>query len=111
MDAEKRLGIILIMIGFLIPLIVLPFVSGFSKDKSFLENFYNVGIAIRKDTNNNALIQPLTKTEETSSKAAVSWSQLIPKTIQFRFFLIPTVILVYMGIIRIERSRRKKQDH
>ena len=51
MDAEKRHGIIIIIIGLLIPLAALPFVSGFSKDKGFYDIFYNAGIDIRKDTN------------------------------------------------------------
>jgi hypothetical protein len=111
MDPEKRLGIIFIIIGLIIPLAVLPFVSGFSKDKGFYENFYNVGIEIRKDTKEDAPSQPSNKGEGINSKFRITWSMLIPNKIQLRFLLVPTVLLVYMGIIRIDRSRRRKQNH
>jgi hypothetical protein len=111
MDPEKRLGIIFIIIGLIIPLAVLPFVSGFSKDKGFYENFYNVGIEIRKDTKESVPSQPPVKVEGTNSKVRITWSMLIPNKIQLRFILVPTVILVYIGVIRIDRSRRRKQNH
>jgi len=110
MDAEKRLGIILIIIGLLIPLAALPFVSGFSKDKDFYDNFYNAGIDIRRDATVNTPSQPIATTKETNSKTPITWSMLIPHRIPLRFILVPTVILVYLGIIRIDRSRRKKHD-
>jgi hypothetical protein len=110
MDAEKRHGIIIIIIGLLIPLAALPFVSGFSKDKGFYDIFYNAGIDIRKDTTDKTLSQP-TANKETDSKVRITWSMLIPHRIPFRFFLAPMVLLIYIGIIRIDRSRRKKHDH
>ncbi len=85
MDTEKRHGIIIIIIGLLIPLAALPFVSGFSKEKGFYDNFYNVGIDIRKDTNDNALSQPPANTKETNSRVRITWSMLIPYRIPFRF--------------------------
>jgi hypothetical protein len=111
MDTEKRNGIIIIIIGLLIPLAALPFVSGFSKDKGFYDIFYNAGIDIRKDTTDKTLGQPATSANETNSKARITWSMLIPHRIPFRFFLAPMVLLIYIGIIRIDRSRRKKHDH
>lgn len=110
MDPEKRLGITFIIIGLIIPLVVLPFVTGFSKDKGFYENFNNVGIPIGKDSKDNVPRQPPSKGEEANSKIKITWSMLIPQRIPFRFFLVPTVILIYMGIIRIDRSRRRKLD-
>jgi len=111
MDTEKRHGIIIIIIGLLIPLAALPFVSGFSKDKGFYDIFYNAGIDIRKDTTDKTLSQPLTSANETNLKARITWSMLIPHRIPFRFFLAPMVLLIYIGIIRIDGSRRKKHDH
>jgi hypothetical protein len=110
MDPEKRLGIVLIIIGLLIPLAALPFVSGFSRDKGFLGNFYQVGIDIRKGTNDNAPGQPVTNTKETNPKVRITWPMLIPHRIPFRFLLVLPVILIYVGVIRIDRSRRKKRD-
>ena len=109
MDPEKRLGIVLIIIGLLIPLAALPFVSGFSKDKGFLGNFYQVGIDIRKDTNDNVPSQPTTNIKETNSKVRIAWSMFIPHKIPFRFFFAPMVLFIYIGIIRIERSRKKNR--
>jgi len=110
MDPEKRLGIIFIIIGLIIPLAALPFVSGFSKEKGFYENFNNVGIPIGKDSNDNMPSQPPIKGEEANSKIKITWSMLIPQRIPLRFFFVPTVLLIYMGIIRIDRSRRRKLD-
>jgi len=108
MDPEKRLGIIFIIIGLIIPLVVLPFVTGFSKDKGFYENFNNVGIPTGKDSKDNAPSQPPIKGEGDNSKVKITWSMLIPQRIPLRFFFVPTVFLIYMGIIRIDRSRRRK---
>jgi hypothetical protein len=111
MDSETRLGIILIIIGLLIPLAVFPFVSGFSKDMGLYEKFYKVGIEIKKDTKDNTLSHSPGNTKGTNQKVGTSYSRLVPQTIPFRYFFIPTVILIYIGIIRIERSRRKKHDY
>ena len=110
MDPEKRSGIIIIIIGLLIPLVALPFVTGFSKDKGFYGNFYDAGIDIWKGTNDKTPSQPVKSTNETNSKVSITWSMLIPNRIPFRFILAPTVILIYIGIIRIDRSRRKKHN-
>jgi hypothetical protein len=110
MDPEKRIGIILIIIGLLIPLAALPFVTGFSKDKGFYGNLYDVGIDIWKDTNHKTPSQPVKSTNKTNSKIRITWSMLIPTRIPFRFILAPTVFLIYIGIIRIDRSRRKKHN-
>jgi len=110
MDREKRLGIIFIIVGLIIPLATLPFVSGFSKDKGFYDNFYNAGVNIRKDMKDDTLSQSQTKTGATNGKTKMTYSMMIPQRIPFRFFLVPTVILIYMGIIRIDRSRRRNRE-
>jgi hypothetical protein len=108
MDREKRIGIMLILVGFLIPLAALPFVSGFSKDKGFYENFNNVGIPIGKDSKDNVPSQPAIKGEGDNAKLKITWSMLIPQRIPLRFFFVPTVMLIYMGIIRIDRARKRR---
>lgn len=108
MDPERRRGILFIVIGFIIPLVALPFVNGFSREKGFYENFYNAGIEIKKNSKDNAPIQIPNKGEESKTNKKITYSMLIPQRIPFRFFLVPTVILIYMGIIRIDRSRRRK---
>jgi hypothetical protein len=110
MDPEKRSGIILIIVGLLIPLAILPFVSGFSKEKGFFENFYNVGIEITKVSQENVPSEPAVKRDESTGKARITWSYFIPNRIPLRFILVFTVIFIYMGIIRIDRARRKNSD-
>jgi len=102
---EKKMGILLIFIAVCIPLIVLPFLSGSSKDKGIVDYVYKAGIAIKKEQpGGDESPSPITpgKTEE-----KIKFSRLVPKRIPFRFFLAATLILLYMGIIRIDRSRRR----
>ncbi|MGD9579370.1 MAG: hypothetical protein AB7Y74_14125 [Syntrophorhabdus sp.] len=112
MDPEKKLGIILILVGLLIPLAALPFVSGFSREKGFYENLYNVGIAIGNESKDRTFkpAQPSIKGDRTNAKLKVTWSMLMPQKIPLRFLLVPAVILVYMGIIKIDRSRRRQKS-
>jgi hypothetical protein len=98
MDKDKKSGILLIILGICIPLAVLPFVSGFSKDKSLWDNFYKPSIELRKDTPESAVASPEKK---------IDFSRLRPKRIPFRFFLAVTLIFFYMGIVRIDRARRR----
>lgn len=110
MDREKKVGIIFIVVGICIPLMVLPFLSGYSKDKKFSENLYWAGIAIRKDKPSATEHQSPGNTQEARRRMSDP-SIFIPKRIPFRFFLVITLVLLYMGIIRIDRSRRKKKDN
>ncbi len=110
MDRDKRGGIMLIVIGLIIPLAVLPLVSGFSIDKGFLDNFYGAGIRVR-DSHNAVGPDPSPALEKGGSpKVRITWSSFIPHRIPFRLFLVPTVLLAYMGVIRIDRARRKKRE-
>jgi hypothetical protein len=105
MDREKKLGIILILIGICIPLAAFPFVSGYSKDKGIVDIIYKSAIAIKKEKQGGEeSASPITLDKPTRK---VSFSNLTPKRIPFRFFLAATLILLYMGFIRIDRSRRR----
>jgi hypothetical protein len=110
MDPEKKRGLILIIIGLIIPLFALPFVSGFSRDKGFKDNFLQTGIALGKHTQDSTAGQPVVNPKDPNAKPRITYSMLIPRRIPFRFILAPTVILIYIGIIRIDRSRRKKRS-
>ena len=104
-EREKKVGIILILIGVCIPLLLLPFLSGSSKDKGIVDYIYKAGIAIKKEKQGDEESpSPITPDKP---KAKISFSRLIPKRIPFRFFLAATLILLYMGVIRIDRSRRR----
>jgi hypothetical protein len=111
MDRQKKLGILFIVIGICIPLIALPFISGYEEDKGFFDNLYKVGIELRKDTQGNAGSQPSGNIENTKDKFSRILSMITPKRIPFRFFLAITLILLYVGIVRIDRSRRKNMDN
>lgn len=102
MNTDKKAGIILIVIGICIPLFTLPFLSGFSKNKSFTENLYNVGIQIRKEAPANPVtnIQP-------AEKRKLSYSDVLPRRIQFRFVLALAVLLLFIGTVKMEQSRKK----
>lgn len=107
-DKELKRGITLILIGILIPLIALPFVSGFSKDKSFYDNFYSAGIEISKDKAET--VSSSDKVEEKPKTKSLDFSRFIPRSIPFRFFLAIMVVFIYIGIIKIDSWRRKKKS-
>ncbi len=109
MDREGKFGIILIVIGICIPLMTLPFLSGYSKDKAMLDNLYRAGIALKKDKHVEAATQTPMKTA-TPQRKLPSFSKLIPTRIPFRYFLVITAVLMYMGIVRIDASIRRKKN-
>ena len=107
MDPEKKKGILLIVVGLCIPLLALPFVSGFDMSKGFMDNFYNTGIRITKDTAGPGAAA--TSAPADSSKGAPVPKKRIDK-IPFRFFFVPTVLLIYIGIVLIDRARKRLPD-
>lgn len=102
MDKDKKNGMLLIVIGLCIPLVVLPFVSGLSKEKGFYDNLYKSAIELTRNTKGAS-----GGSEGSGSKEMTWFARLIPERIPFRFFLIPTAIMLYMGIIRMDRARRR----
>jgi hypothetical protein len=107
MDRQKKVGLILLLIGFCIPLMALPFLSGYSEEKGFYDNFYRVGIELRKDKQEEAGSAPFGILKKEESRV-LDFSRLIPKRIPFRFFLVPSLILFYLGFVKIAASRGKK---
>lgn len=104
MDAGRKTGIALLIIGICIPLFALPFVSGFDKDKGFLYNFRNVGIRLTEEA---AVEVPRSVDGNTPVQASKRYSFLQRMKIDripLRFFFIPTVILAYIGIAMIARA-------
>ena len=104
-DREKKMGMLLIGIGIFIPLILLPFLSGSSKEKGIVEYVYKAGIAIKHEQSGGE--ESPSPISLDKSKDKISFSRLVPKRIPFRFFLAATLILLYMGVIRIDRARRR----
>jgi hypothetical protein len=109
MDRETKTGIILILIGICVPLITLPFLSGYTKDKGIFANLYQVGIQIKQDKQGDTANPPAENIRKIN-RTTPNFSKLIPKKIPFRFFLVISVVLFYMGILRIDSSRRKKAE-
>jgi hypothetical protein len=107
MDRETKTGIILIILGLGISLATIPFLSGYAKEKGIVDNLYQAGIQIRHDIPSGATNPPA---EGKITRTTPNFSKLIPKRLPFRLFLVITVILVYMGIVRIDASRRKKAE-
>ena len=105
MNNEKKKGILLIIIGICIPLFALPFVSGFDMHKGFMDNFYNTGIRITKDTGQTA--PAANNPAADSSKNPLNPKKMRIDKIPFRLFFVPTFLLIYIGIIMIERARTK----
>lgn len=108
-DLRKK-GIILIIIGICIPLFALPFVSGLDMDKGFMDNFYNAGIRISKGT---APAPPDTAgkpSDGTAEKSPFSPDRMRIEKIPFRLFLAPTFILLYIGIVMIDKARSKAKQ-
>ncbi|HBA54678.1 hypothetical protein [Syntrophorhabdus aromaticivorans] len=104
MNHERKIGIICIFIGICVPLIALPFVSGYSKGKGFMYNFLNVGITINTEGQSAPANHPPV-TPAKQNRKTITYKAFIPKQIPFRWFLAVTAIFFYIGIIRIERSR------
>lgn len=109
MDREKKIGILLIAIGICIPLMAVPFISGYSKDKGILDNLYKAGIAIKKDKPGQEEAPPPISLDKPDEEG-FQFSKLVPKRIPFRFFLVITLIFFYMGIVRIDRSRHRPKS-
>jgi hypothetical protein len=106
MNRDKKIGVGLIVFGICLPLMALPFISGYSKEKSIFENLYQVGIKIKKENQSDTAIEPAGSPGQGSGKH-LDFSRLIPKRIPFRFFLAFTLIFLYAGFVKIERSKRR----
>ncbi len=94
MDRQKRIGMYLIIAGILVPLVFLPLVSGYSKDKGFVTNLISVGIVLR-----NSKTSPVTE-RNTSLLASI-----IPQRIPYRFILALGILLIFAGYMKMEVSK------
>ena len=96
MDREKKIGIALIVFGICLPLMLLPFVSGYEKDKGIIQNLLNVSVVLKKAksvTGGETVSLPLTK--------------IIPVRLPYRFVLASGIFFLFMGILKIDISRHK----
>jgi len=99
MNREKKIGIALIVFGIFFPLMLLPFVSGYEKDKGIIQNVFNVGIVLKKE-------KPVTGKETFPP----SLMKIILGRLPYRFVIASGVFLIFTGIVKIDISRRKDND-
>ena len=99
MDREKKIGIVLIVFGIFFPLILLPFVSGYEKDKGIIQNLFSVGIVLKKE-------KPVTGHVTFPS----SLMKMVPGRLPYRFVIASGIFLIFTGILKIDISRRKDSD-
>jgi hypothetical protein len=109
-ERQGKMGIILLVIAVVLPLLVFPFVSGYEKGKGFKENIYRIGIQLREDEEIEAGKSADSFMAAKTASQPPFYVKLIPKRIPFRFFLVISVILTYMGIIRIDNARRRRNE-
>jgi hypothetical protein len=100
MDREKKIGIALIIFGICFPLILLPFVSGYEKNKGIIQNLFNVGIVLKKE-------KPVTG----HVTFPASLMKIITARLPYRFVIASGIFLIFTGILKIDISRRKDDDH
>ena len=99
MNGEKKIGFALIVFGICFPLMLLPFVSGYEKDKGIIQNLFNVGIVLKKE-------KPVTGGEIFPPFLM----KIIPGKLPYRFVLASGIFLIFTGILKIDISRRKEND-
>ncbi len=105
MDNRKKKGILLIVIGICIPLFALPFVSGFDIHKGLMDNFYNTGIRITKDTGQTAKVDDIPAAD--NSKNPLDLKKMRIEKIPLRLFFVPAILLIYIGIAMIANARKR----
>jgi len=112
METEKKTGVILIVIGICIPLLSLPFVTGYERQKGILRNVYETGIPLQRvDTEKReAGIKPKSekpKTEGTKDTRSFL-ERFTPRMLPLRYILALGVLLVFLGILRIDKALNRK---
>ncbi len=104
MDKVKKKGLILIVIGICMPLLALPFITGFDKQKGIMKNVYETGIPLRKATTEKqeAIARPGTeRTKDTGSLI----ERFMPQMLPLRYIVALGVFLIFLGILRIDKAR------
>jgi len=112
MEKEKKAGIILIVIGICIPLLSLPFVTGYEQRKGFVGNLYDTGIPLQRvdAEKHEAGIKPDTEKPKTEgTKDARSFMErFTPRMLPLRYILALGVFLIFLGVLRIDKALNRK---
>jgi hypothetical protein len=93
MSRGRKIGIIFIILGILIPLLSLLRVTGYDRSKGIIKNIYNVSVVI---------------IEEKSTESPSKMTKFIPKRFPYRFILALGVFLVFIGIRRLDLSKKQQ---
>jgi hypothetical protein len=96
MMRERKIGAVLIIVGICLPLVFLPFLSGYEKDRGVIDNFLRIGIVIKKE-------KPISADETARSSAA----RALPVRFPFRFILAFSIFLIFAGFVQIDLIRRR----
>jgi hypothetical protein len=110
MNKKKQFGILLILVGLCIPLSILPFLSGYARDKGVIDNLYQVGIELRKADHSAAERQLSGAAKERTTTRSPNFSALMPKRIPYRLFLAVALVFLYIGIVNIMSSSNPDAD-
>jgi hypothetical protein len=105
MKREKKRGLIMIVIGICIPLLSLPFVTGFDAQKGIMRNVYETGIPLQKTTHGMPETSAKTQTKEAKDGRSLV-ERFTPRMIPLRYLLALGVFLIFIGIVKIDRARK-----
>ncbi|MBA4390912.1 MAG: hypothetical protein C0399_08240 [Syntrophus sp. (in: bacteria)] len=100
MNREKKTGVVLIIIGICLPLVFLPFLSGYEKDRGIIENFLKIGIVVKKE-----------KPVSADKMAPSSMAKILPARFPYRFILAFGIFLIFAGFVKIDLIRRRDINH
>lgn len=110
-----RPGITLVAIGVLIPLLLLPLATGYRTGKGFVSNVLAIGIPLGKSTESVSGGPSVGDVRPGNGgndrKVKVRWGDLVPTALPYRFILALGVLLVFIGIVKIDgavRGRRRQ---
>lgn len=105
MKREKKRGLVLIVAGICIPLLALPFVTGFDAQKGIMSNVYETGIPLQKTTHGMPETSAKTQTKEAKDGRSLV-ERFTPRMFPLRYLLALGVFLIFIGIVKIDRARK-----
>ncbi len=109
MKREIKRGLVLIAVGIFIPLLALPFVTGFDAQKGIVKNVYETGIPLQKTTYGMPEANAKTQAKEAKDGRSLV-ERLTPRMIPLRYLLAIGVFLIFIGIVKIDRARNRKNS-
>jgi uncharacterized membrane protein len=109
MDKEKQKGFILIVIGICIPLLSLPFVTGYEQQKGFVRNLYETGIPLQEKGREMPEVSTKRQAQEAKNGGSLV-ERFTPRMLPLRYILALGIFLIFLGILRIDKARNTAQQ-